>query len=445
MNSRISKKAVLVIGAAAAVASVTATVVNPAAAMSANNGPALVPMVGSVPSWAATPPVGTVPIDQHRTIRVALPLRNPDGAERLATTVSTPGSPQYGHYETAAQFTQQFAPSPHTVADVRGWLTSQGLAVQSVSANRTQITVTGTVDQMQRAFATTLSLHQVDGRRLAAPNSPVKMPQRLAGEISGVFGLDDTAELLHPLHTPVQPRPQATSTYCSRWWDDQNNTKVPQKYGSDGQSNALCGYKVAQTRGIYGLSPAQSGAGQSIALVGAYNDATIPSDVARWAPTAGTTPLVPGQYAVVGSHFDQPPNCEGPQAWSTEQILDVEATHSMAPAARLTWYAARDCNDLDNALNTAISDDKASVISDSWGSPGESTVTPAERNTVTTMLVQAAIQGQSVLFASGDTGDDSATDPHGTPSFPASNPWATAVGGTTVAAGPAGQVQFTTG
>lgn len=412
----------------------------------------LIAVAGTVPTWVkATAEIAEVPGDQQRTAQVALGLRDPEGAAQLATQVSTPGSPQYGQHLTAEQFTAQFAPTAATVDQVRGWLTSRGLAVTNVAANRHFVSVTGTVDQLEAAFHVDIGVYRhPDGPRLASPDRDVSVPRPLHDVVTSVIGLDDSGRLVRPASDLSRVTPGAAAQeeqYCARFWAEANNTEVPQKYPAGSQSNPLCGYTTPQLRAIYGQAAANTGAGQHVAITGSYNLTTLEADTNRWAAHSGAALLRPGQYRVVpppGGYQDNP-NCDAPAAWNAEQAMDLQTVHAVAPAANVTWYAGADCTDNYAALNRAIADNKASVISNSWGAPGEVATSPSIRDQVGVMLVQAAIQGQAVLFASGDTGDTTGTEGKGTPQFPASHPWATGVGGTTVALGADNRVQFATG
>ncbi len=68
-------------------------------------------------------------------VQVQLRLRDQAGADTLALSVSTPGSPEYRRYLSAEEFRDRFSPTEATVAKVSAWLTSQGLTVTSVPAN----------------------------------------------------------------------------------------------------------------------------------------------------------------------------------------------------------------------------------------------------------------------------------------------------------------------
>lgn len=450
-NKRLLARSIAV-GVAVAAAAAVSTLHASAVPVGLANDHAVV--AGAVPAWASpSTRVGDASDSEQRTVQVGLALRNAGQAEDLARQVSTPGEANFGRFLSSQEFTRRFAASERTADEVRTWLTGSGLRVREVASNRRLVTVTGSVRQLEATFHTSLAVFQPSGgSRMVAPERPISVPARLRGSIIAVTGLDDSATLAQPASTQNLLKPAAKaaadSTFCSRWWGDQNNTAVPQKYPAGSQSNRLCGYTPAQVRAMYGQGAANTGAGVDVAITGAYNLTTAEADTNRWAAQFGGTPLAAGQYRVVPppDGYRDNPNCDAPAAWNGEQALDLQAVHTMAPAASVTWYAGADCTELYGALNRAIAANTATVISNSWGSlVGDAMLPQAARDQMGAMLVQAAIQGQSVLFSTGDTGDGTGTVSRGVPQFPASHPWATAVGGTSVGLGQNNSVLFTTG
>ena len=136
----------------------------------------------------------------------------------------------------------------------------------------------------------------------------------------------------------------------------------------------------------------------------------------------------------------------GSNGWYGEETLDVEAVHAIAPDASIRYYGAASCfdDDLDAAIQQAM-DDGVDVITNSWGEP-ELAVSPASAHAESNMFVQAAATGISVLFSSGDDGDEAA-NLGGTKSadLPAASPWATAVGGTSLGIAAGGSIALETG
>jgi subtilase family serine protease len=434
------------------------------AAAQVSDGTARAVIAGSTPAWATTSSqVGDANGAAVRHVQLALGLRDEAGAEALAKAVSTPGSPEFGHHLTASQFAAKYAPTDSTVAQVSSWLRSQGLSVGKVSSNKHFVDVTATNAQLGHAFGTHLARFRASiggrTRELVAPASAVSVPVQLRGMVTAVVGLDDSTTTVHPQQMVPRPggagaQPAAAGQTCAHYWGEQSNPTVPTKYSGGDQSNTLCGYLTAQARAIYGLGAGNTGAGTSVGIVGAYNLASIVSDTNRAARDFGNTPLVDGQYTTVlpAGGFNDNPSCDSPEAWASEQALDVQAVHTLAPAAKITFYAGADCaQGIYTALNTAVSQNTVSVITNSWATPGENDVAPAVRDQLTSIAVQAAIQGQAILFSSGDAGDNSGIkDSNGVaqpaqPGFPASDPWVTAVGGTSVALNANNSVRFQTG
>jgi subtilase family serine protease len=401
-------------------------------------------IAGSVPIWAqASARAGAVDPAQQRKVEVALAPRDLAGAEKLASEVATPGSPRFRHPLSAAQYEAQFGPSQQTVTQVSAWLASQGLTVTGISGNRELIDATGTVGALQTAFGTHLSAYRTDihgkHRTLDAPDSPISVPATyhgtsLAGAVQAVLGLDDSDQTITTDQATVAV-PAATAadgTGCSRYWDQNNNTAVPQKYASGQQSNVLCGYLTPQMRSMYGLGTGATGSGTTVAVVGAYNEASIVADTNHAASDFGNVALASGQYtAYLPSAFNSNPSCDV-ESWNAEQALDVQSIHTIAPAAKIDYYAATDCTTLVAAFTQAVSADQASVITDSWGYTGEANVPASDRSAFESAAVQAAAQGQSVMFSTGDNGDNSTTTGSVSANFPATDPWVTAVGGATI-------------
>jgi subtilase family serine protease len=100
-----------------------------------------------------------------------------------------------------------------------------------------------------------------------------------------------------------------------------------------------------------------------------------------------------------------------------------------------------------------LDDGLASIVSNSWGATGLDTmagtdlIDDATRQSLTVMLhqqLQAAGQGVGLYFASGDFGDEREVLGARSVDFPASSPFVTAVGGTSVGLDRAGKRVFTT-
>src|SRR5947199_8492358 len=131
--------------------------------------------------------------------------------------------------------------------------------------------------------------------------------------------------------------------------------------------------------------------------------------------------------------FNKPQNnSQNPQGWYGEETLDVEAVHGMAPAAKIVYVgASNNYQDLDAAMNHVVDRHLAQIVTNSYGFNTEllpaGFVKPFEDT-----LIQAAIEGIGVYFSSGDNGDETSVQGFATTDWPASSPWVTAVGGTSL-------------
>src|SRR5205085_849561 len=182
---------------------------------------------------------------------------------------STPGSAIYGQYLSAAQFRQRFAPSQADVNTIKSWLTAQGFNIVYVPSNNHSISAEGTLAQATAAFGTSFGLYSVEGMTLSAPNSDLVVPASVAPIISGVLGLDQTAQLVHTdmaggNDPGAVPSPAfVNAPPCSRYWGEKttstiilNPISVTNPYGAGHLPYAPRGYRPQQVKCAYGLSGA---------------------------------------------------------------------------------------------------------------------------------------------------------------------------------------------
>jgi subtilase family serine protease len=128
---------------------------------------------------------------------------------------------------------------------------------------------------------------------------------------------------------------------------------------------------------------------------------------------------------------------QDPQGWYGEETLDVEAVHGMAPNAHIVYIGApNNYQDLDAAMNHAVDNHVAQIISNSYGFTTEFLPTGFIKPFEDT-LIQGAAEGIGIYFSSGDNADETCISRKNSPSYatvdwPASSPWVTAVGGTSL-------------
>lgn len=411
-------------------------------------------LAGNVPPWAASANFkGAANTSDSIGFRVYLGWSNDSAVEALAKAVSDPHSASYGHYLTAQQFRQQFAPSQAEAGAVQSWLRSQGFSVEYTPLNNHYVSAEGTIAQAAAAFGTTFGMYSVDGLTLRSPSTDISVPSTLAGSISGVIGLDDVAQLVHTDNTLGDAPPPAafvTGTPCSTYWGEKQATGFANPYGSATLPYAPCGYTPAQIKGAYGLSGlSQDGSGQTVAIIDAYAAPTIVQDANAWSANRGLPGFTPNQFkqVVAPGTYNHPERGmkQDPQGWYGEETLDVESVHGMAPGAKIVYVGApNNFQDLDAALNHVVDRQMAQIVTNSYGFPTEllpaGFIRPQEET-----ILQGAVEGIGIYFSSGDYSDESLVMGYRTADWPASSPFVSAVGGTSLAVGATNNYLFETG
>ena len=436
---------------AGAATAVVLSLALPAAAAPSNRAT----MAGSVPSWATSNNFkGAVAGTDSIGFRVYLGWNNPSAVESLARSVSDPSSASYGHYLTPQQFRQQFAPSQGAVGGVKSWLAGQGFDIVYTPANNHYVEVEGTVAQAAATFNTSFGYYAHAGLFLRSPSSNLSIPSSVASMVSGVVGLDESAALVH---TNIAPEPGAappaafvTGTPCSTYWGEKQAVGFTNPYGAGTLPYAPCGYTPDQVKGAYGIS-GFAGSGQTVAIIDAYAAPTILQDANQWSDNRGLPEFQGSQLTqvVAPGTFHHPEsggkNKQDPQGWYGEETLDIEAVHGMAPAAKVVFVGApNNFQDLDAALNHVVDKHLAQIVSNSYGFSTEDLpfgfIKPYEDT-----ILQGAAEGIGIYFSSGDNSDESLVVGTRTTDWPASSPFVTAVGGTSLAVGATNNYLFETG
>jgi subtilase family serine protease len=426
----------------------------------------------AAPTWTAKASAGAdASASQQLRMSVTLKLRNQAGAEALAQAVSTPGNKSYRKFVSAAAWRSQFAPTDATVSSVKSWLSSNGFTIGDIPANHRTVAFTGTVAQAEKAFGTSIKSFVKDGVSVVAPTSATSVPSSIAGAVTGVSGLD-TSMRATPDNTggpafkakgaasakatpaddlPAPPLVFLNAPPCSNYFGEKLATGVPQVSGLNPLTDVVCGYKPGQLRSAYKtdgfLAQGLDGRGATVAIVDAYASPTIFNDASTYAARNDAQhPLRDYQFSQnLPASYNNTELCDA-AGWYGEESLDVESVHAMAPAAGILYVGGASCfdNDLNAAVNTVVDNQLAQIISNSYGEP-DSDENAAGLQDVYQIGLQAAAEGISLMFSSGDSSDDVATTGIRQTDSSASNPLVTAVGGTSLAIGQDGQALWTQG
>jgi len=407
-----------------------------------------------VPAAERAHPAGAVSAGSSVKFDLVLKLRNASAAAGFVRAVSSPGSRQFHHYLSDAQWSARYGPSRAEVTKAKAWLRANFFKVRSVPKDRLFVTATGTARRVERVFGVTLCYYMGGGHKVRLANGALSIPASMAGIVSGAAGVNQsiattglaqagaTKSVKPADQEPAPPAGFRNPQPCSNYWGQKTDTTdsgslytpfaAPLPYD-------ICGYKPAQLRGGYGLgrsvATGTDGRGVTLAIVDAYDSPTLLSDSQHYFKLNDPShPLSSSQFTnIAPATVDDVAECGG-SGWFDEQALDVESSHAMAPGANIQFVGAQDCQDtsLLAAEQTAITSG-ASVVSNSWGDTmGDLFADSATKTAFDNAFLLAASTGVSIMFSSGDDGDNFADFGLAVPDYPASSPLVTAVGGTSL-------------
>ena len=229
---------------------------------------------------------------------------------------------------------------------------------------------------------------------------------------------------------------------CAAWSQDATfpiivaNPVSPPSLPCNG--NGAAPFYPSQIQQAYGINTLQSGgytgAGQTIAIIDAYNYPNALSAVNYFSNYFGLQ-----QFNVSGGPtFTQlnenggtslpgtDPAGAGNNNWEFEEALDIEWAHSVAPNANIILYEATSptFSDLDTAVTTAKNNSAVSVLSMSYGAGEFSGETSYDSLYTTPAARLTAHQGVTFCASTGDGGAPGI--------YPAFSPNVVAVGGTSL-------------
>lgn len=357
---------------------------------------------------------GPAPSSATTTFEVALNWRHVNQLKNFIRNLYSPSSPIYRHFLSPAQFTQEFGPTTNQIHQVTQYFSQFGMALQSVSSNHNTLTFRGTYGQIEQALHVQMMRYRHGKQVFAANTQDPSLPADVANLIAGFIGLT-TYHAFHPAFSTISNLTHSSSS--------QTSTTTPE------------GYSPQQIAQAYQITPLY----QKKAL-GQHETIAI--------ATLATFQLSDAQYFWKYYHINRgqatvnivpvdggfPSGDSGPGSGRIETTLDVERSGSLAPRANILVYEAPNTSQgFYDLFNAVVSQDQAQIMSCSWGED-ELLATPAYDFSINNIFMEGAAQGQSLFCASGDYGAYDGYPIISAPSvdFPASSPYITAAGGTTL-------------
>jgi kumamolisin len=375
--------------------------------------PDLQHLLASVPPAAKAVTNGVpLPANLVKTLTFNL-VYNDDAMEQAVEQIYTPGSSTYQQYLTPDQIVQRYAVSDAQLNTVKSWLTQHGYTDLVVDPLRASISAQATVASIEQSLQIQMQSYDLQGHKFFMQVGNPTLSGQVAGLVSSIVGLDNFA-------LPLVKPPFSTLQEAA---NGKGNCKY---YGAKMTLTSTRLASVYQDSTLY--KEGLRGQGMTIG-VAEFDEPYDPKDVANYTECAvGSAPHI------------QNIQVDGPTPRGSgegEATLDLEMIAGLAPQAQILDYQAGTNNDdipfakaLLDLFSRVAKDHRVQVLSVSYGT-GEDSFSQSEENAVNRSLRTLAAEGISVFISSGDCGAFSDRLPDiAVVSFPASAPYAIAVGGT---------------
>ena len=372
--------------------------------------------------------VGETPMD----ITISLKVHNQADLEQFLVDVQDPASPVYHRYLTMEQFVDRYSPRAGDYARVLEFLRHNGFTITDAWENRLTVGARASARAVENAFGVTMNRYRFEGREAYAAAETPSIPAALADAVDGIIGLDT----MYRYHTNSIRGEKVNK----RTFQTASNGKPP--------------YGPPEFQSIYQLTVhagVNDGTGQHVAVI-LWHSNINKTDLQNFWATWGIAQSI-NNVKVIGVGASPPAFSESGE--DAELALDTQYSSSFtavstalasqgmpvdkAPRStgpRVTCYIAKDAypNSTLKAGQKFVVDGKTptgpKVASLSFGI-GEliNSISNAEK----AVFQNAAAMGLTVCASSGDDGSQGGApwgDKTPQPSWPASSPYVTAVGGT---------------
>ncbi len=310
-------------------------------------------------------------------------------AADLVAALHDSSSPSYHKWLTPAQYGAQFGVADEDATKVQQWLQTQGLTVHEVSQSRRFIVFSGTVGQVEQAFATEMHNYSYKNIKYIANATDMQVPSALAPVVKGVVRLHSDPRL--------------------------PNLKIGTKIGINRKTGKIEGQYGQHFMGpadfatIYNVKPLYAagidGTGESIAIVSRssladpYYGIDGIQDIRDFRNVMGLPPNDPEMII----------NGDDPQVQSyddtIEALLDVTWAGAVAPGAHIVAVASQSnfADGVDISAAYIVDHNLAPIMSTSFGTC-EQSMSSVQTAFYNSLWQQAAAQGITSFVSAGDNG-----------------------------------------
>jgi subtilase family serine protease len=405
-------------------------------------------------------------------VSIWLQLHNRSQFDELTRSLYERTSPNYQHWLKAKDIAARFAPTADEAKRVQQFFAAHNLTVVKTGPMNMYVRARGAVGDVEKAFSVQLNNYQVGDKTIRANTGDPSVEGAVGDLVRAVSGLD-TGEFEHPLAArsaslAVSELPAGAGTAVTAQSSDFYSSQCftgteTQSFSTNGdgqlplatysgaklnlqtETSPGCGYTPAAIQTAYHLTglykEGYDGTGQTIAIIDWCGSSTIQSDANAFAAQFGLPPLTSSNFSIT---YTAPSFCIA--TGQVEINLDVEWAHAIAPGAKINLVVPPSASfqDVNQAEFDVVNYGLGNVLSGSFASTELYTAT-TELDTENLLSEIGAAVGISTNFASGDYGDYGIETLRSTVSAPADSPWATAVGGVTLALNPDNSIAWQAG
>jgi kumamolisin len=359
--------------------------------------------------------------DPKETLSISICLRRrPDAPPVPDQTLWAKTPPGRRKYLSRRECAAKYGAAQADLDRVTEFARSHGLSIVQTSVGGRTVVVSGTVEQINKAFFVELGRYESSTQKYRGREGFVYLPSGLAEIVTAVLGLDNRRVIERDaIRRHVSPAGAVPTT----------PTQVARLYNFP-FSNAI-GQTIAilEFAGGFVVDPntnRPTDIDEFCKRVGVPS----PMEVLPVGVDGGTNSLAGGPNDL----WDNDPTKPLQRDPDVEVALDLEIVSSIAMGAKVVVYFAPDGSQmsLHDAVMMAVHDDlnAPSVISTSWGGAEESW-SYGGIEVIKAVFQDAAMMGVTVLAPTGDQGSNcGANDIRAHVEYPASDPGVLACGGT---------------
>ncbi len=360
--------------------------------------------------------------------------------------MADPYSPQYRHYLAPHQFAGLYGPTSATIRSVQRVLRAAHVHVGTVSDNGLLMHFRGTARTVASAFHTRLQTYRLaDGSTGTRTTSAPALPSSIAAKVTAITGLNKSFQL-QPMYRRVTNQQQRTGP-APKVAHFPGEAKPCQIAAQTAKSeNGLTLDRIAHA---YGLDPLyKSGDLGQGTTIGIFELAPFLRSDVRTFDTCyfGKSAATAMAGRLHNINVDGGSGTGFSYGGTAEADLDVEFASALAPKATVDVYSGNPGGTNDgfvDTYNAIVTADVAKVVSVSYGACEQTfqqVLAAGALNVENQIFEQAALQGQTFLAASGDSGADTCspngsgvpTKPYLSAADPSAQPFVMSVGGTAI-------------